>query len=367
MSLSIGIIAFGLPSPFVGILVNRLGPRLSIIIGNALAGLALMGVSLAGEIWHMYLLYIFLGLGAGLGGYIPSSTVVNNWFIRRRSLALGMFMACGGLGAFAFPPITATLIELIGWRMTYVAIGGGCMFIAVVIGGIGLVRNRPEDMGQLPDGASAATYEQEAELQSKAVEGSRSGGLGELVRHPAIWLIGAFAAANAFALGTMTTHQVAYVQDIGFSPLTAASTQSMMAAMSVIGSLSFGSLALRLNLRYLAIGAFCCQLVAVSLLLTTQELWLIYVYAFFLGIGNGALMTAMPTFVGAIFRRERYSQALGFTFPFHLVSQAVAAYVAGAIFDATSSYRPAFMVLICFMLAGIFFVYMIGRQKRSNV
>ena len=143
LSLSLGIVAFGLPSPIVGILVDRLGPRLCIIIGNTLGGLALMGMYFAQEIWHIYLLYIILGLGSGLGGYIPSSTVVNNWFIRRRSLAMGLFMGCGGLGAFTFPPLAATLIDSIGWRMTYLAIGGGCMFIAVVIGGIGLVRNPP--------------------------------------------------------------------------------------------------------------------------------------------------------------------------------------------------------------------------------
>jgi MFS family permease len=333
LSLSVGVLAFGLPSPLFGIIVKRYGGRLPIILGNLLAGLGLMGVSLVHEIWQIYLCYMIIGVGAGFGGYIPASTIANNWFIKKRSLAMGMFMSCGALGGFAFPPIVAALIEVIGWRMSYVAIGAVALVFAVIIGGVVLVRNRPEDMGQLPDGVS---------------------------------LMGGFAAANAFTLGTMSTHQVAYLQDIGFTSLTAASTISMMSAMSVVGSIGFGSLALKYNPRNLAMVGFASQLAAIGLLLSTRQLGLLYVYAAFLGIGNGALLTAMPTFVGGFFSRRDYSQALGFVFPFQVVSQAIAGFVAGVIYDSASSYRPAFLLLIGFMLLGMFMAFLAGSRRRAK-
>jgi MFS family permease len=52
-ALSAGIIAFGLPSPLYGILVARLGPRFTLILGNLLAGLGIAGVYFVQEVWHM--------------------------------------------------------------------------------------------------------------------------------------------------------------------------------------------------------------------------------------------------------------------------------------------------------------------------
>jgi len=42
-ALAAGIMAFGLPSPLYGVLVARLGPRITLIFGNLLAGLGIAG------------------------------------------------------------------------------------------------------------------------------------------------------------------------------------------------------------------------------------------------------------------------------------------------------------------------------------
>ena len=79
---------------------------------------------------------------------------------------------------------------------------------------------------------------------------------------------------------------------------------------------------------------------------------LIYIYAVLLGIGSGALVTALPTFVGTYYSRERYAQVLGVLYPFQLVSLAIAAAVSGAIYDATATYTPAFAIATAFGVAG---------------
>ncbi|OGO44368.1 MAG: hypothetical protein A2Z05_07845 [Chloroflexi bacterium RBG_16_60_22] len=366
-ALSLGIVAFGLPSPLWGVLVSRLGPRFAIILGNMVAALALAALSQVQQVWQVYILYIIIGLGAGFGGYIACATIANNWFIRRRSLAMGIFIACGGLGGLVFPPLSTALIAAIGWRMSWLVLSGIILGAGVLLGGVVLVRNRPEDMGQVPDGvtggqstaADAAAY---LEATGKKKTGGR---MSQVLKEPAAWLIGAFTSANAFAQGTMSTHQVAYLQDIGFNPMTAATTVSLVAAMMVIGSIAFGGLALRYNVKYLAVIGFVSELVAITVLLTTRELGLIYIYAVFMGIGNGALTAALPTFVGVYFGRERYAQALGVIFPFQVVSQAAAAFIAGAIYDATSSYQWAFIVVAACSALGVASVFLTRLPGRS--
>jgi len=365
-ALSAGIIAFGLPSPIYGVLVAKLGPRFTLIFGNLLAGLGIAGVYLVQEVWHIYVLYILIGIGGGFGGYISCTTVANNWFIKRRSLALGIFIACAGLGGFVFPPLTTALISAMGWRLAWLVLAGLIILVAVVIGGVVLVRNRPEDMGQTPDGmpADAFTEMELAESQAAAEEKTAGWSIKQVLKRPTVWFIGGFAAANTFTMGTMVTHQIAYLQDIGFNPMTAATTLSFMSVFSIIGSLVFGALAMRFNVRYLASVAFAIQVTGMVVLLSSRELGLIYVYAAFQGVSNGALTTAMPTFVGDYYPRERYAQVLGVVLPFQVCSNAIAATVAGVIYDATGVYTPAFIAAACFALAGLVFVFMARKPRQ---
>jgi sugar phosphate permease len=365
-ALSAGIIAFGLPSPLYGILVARFKPRFTLIFGNLLAGLAIAGVYWVQEIWHLYVLYIILGIGGGFGGYISSATVANNWFIKKRSLAMGIFVASAGVGGFIFPPVTTSLISAIGWRETWLVLAGIIILFGVILGGVILVRNRPEDMGQTPDGMPADAYNEIETAESQAAADEKSGGwsIKQVLKSPTVWLIGGFAAANTFTMGTMATHQIAYLQDIKFSPMTAATTLSFMAIFSIAGSLVFGALAMKLKLKYLASAFFIIQMVGLTVLLTSRELGLIYVYAACQGISNGALTAAMPTFVGAYYPRKRYSHILGVVLPFQVCANAIAATVAGAIYDATSTYTPAFITAAVFSLAGLIFILIARKPER---
>ena len=104
-ALSVALLALGLPSPLIGTSITRFGPRANIVFGNILIVFGLTGMSIATEVWQLYLFYGILGgLGAGFGLYMASTAVVNNWFIRKRSVAMGLLISTGGLGGFVFPP-----------------------------------------------------------------------------------------------------------------------------------------------------------------------------------------------------------------------------------------------------------------------
>jgi len=237
--------------------------------------------------------------------------------------------------------------------------------LSVVIGGVVLVRNRPEDMGQTPDGLPADAYTEMGVTESNTTEDKPAlWYIKQVMKGPTAWLIGGFAAANTFTMGTMVTHQIAYLQDINFTPMTAATTLSFMSIFSILGSLAFGALAMKYKVRYLASIFFTIQLVGLVVLLMSRELGLIYVYAAFQGMSNGALTAAMPTLVGAYYPRHRYSHVMGVVLPFQVCSNAVATTVAGAIFDATGSYTPAFITAACFALAGFFFAFLARRPKQ---
>ena len=364
LALTLGILAFGMPSPLYGFLTNRFGSRRLIIIGNALAALALAGVSLAQEVWHLYILYLLTGLGMGVGGFIADTAIVNNWFIRRRSLALGIMQACSGLAGSIYPPFATAVVGGIGWRSTWL-IFAGIIITTLVIGAGLIIRNKPEDKGLMPDGMPPDAFLEYEEEQSSSVGGDEPSGWGifQVLRKPTVWLIGGFTAANAFTFGSLSTHQIAYIQDIGFSPMTAATTMTVLAAFISVGSLGFGFLALKFNPRYLTIAAFSIQVIALVILLTIHELVFIYIYAILMGYSIGSVITAYPTLAGVYYPRHRYSQVLGVIFPFHILAHAASATIAGAVHDATTSYTSVFIVAALCGAAGLTFAFLARRPK----
>lgn len=363
--LSLGMLWVGLPSPLIGASIARFGPRVNMVFGNLLAALGLAGMSLAQEVWHVYFFYSLAGLGVGFGLYMACTTVVNNWFVRRRSLGMGLVVAAGGLGGFLFPPLTTWLISTVGWQMSWVVLAGIYFTFTVVIGGLILVRNKPEDLGQVPDGISIEPVMEEERInyRSRVYQSLVDWRAKQAIRKPATWLIAAISAANFFAVGTISAHQVAYLKDIGFTPIIAAMSLSVIAGTSIVGRLGFGALALRFEVKHLAIISFVVQLVALAILIASRNLTLIYIYAVLFGISYGALITALPTFVGGYYGRTHYAQILGLIFPVGMIAEAAGPVLAGAIYDATTTYTLAFAIVAVSSLVGLVSAVLVRPPK----
>lgn len=352
LALSMGIIAFGLPSLLFSLLINKYGARFVTILGNLLAAAGMAALFFVQEIWHLYLLYIFIGAVAGLGGYIASTTIANNWFVKKRSLVMAMITASAGIGGLAYPPLVTALIKGIGWRGSWLVLAG-IVTVSVIIAGIFLIRNKPEDMGQVPDGIPSNVDLNIEKPTSNSGVAPAAWRIKDVLKQPTTFLVLGFVIANALAMGTMSAHQIAYLKDIGYTPMTAATTMSVMAVFSLIGSLGFGTLALKIHIRYLASAGLLAELIAIIILLTTRNESMVFIYAAFMGIGSGSLFAAMPTFIGAYYPRERFAQISGLVLPFHVLAQAVAASAVGAVHDATGKYTLAFFVLAACVFIGV--------------
>jgi MFS family permease len=356
-ALSIGLLALGLPSPLIGASIARFGPKANIVFGNSLMAFGLAGMSIATKVWQLYLFYGILGgLGAGFGLYMASTAVVNNWFIKKRSMAMGILISSGGLGGFAFPPLATWLISSFGLQMAWLANAMIVLVCSVLIGGWILIRNGPEEMGQTPDSISTAharALEGETRNTSRVYQSPVNWQTGQAIRNPTIWLIATLCSTSSLAVGTVTAHQVAYLMDIGFSPIVAAMTLALVSGMSILGRLGFGLLGVRFGVRHLAIFSSFAQVIALLILTTAKSLPLIYTYSVIFGISSGALIVALPEFIGAYYGRMHYSQILGLIFPLILIAEAAGPVIAGSINDAIGTYILAFVTITGLSTVGL--------------
>ena len=126
------------------------------VLGNLICVAGLIMVSYQQHIWQLFIGYgVLIGLGMSLGGMLAMMTVINNWFIMKRPLALSVSMASMGFGGVVFNPLLMMLINSIGWRNTYLTIAAAACLFCVIIPALLLV-NKPEDLGQVPDGPDSS-------------------------------------------------------------------------------------------------------------------------------------------------------------------------------------------------------------------
>ena len=126
---ALGRVEGAIIGPIEGYLIDHLGSRRMVFIGFIIIGIGFLLFSQVDSLWQFYLAFLVITVGAGLGGWLAGVTVVNNWFQRRRSLALAVSQA-GGLLAGFLVPVLALGIEAHGFR--WVTMGIGIFLLAIV-------------------------------------------------------------------------------------------------------------------------------------------------------------------------------------------------------------------------------------------
>src|SRR6185437_12478594 len=135
--------------------MDRREPRLVIELGVGLMAAGMFLATLTSWPWQ---LYVTLGLMVGGGsvciGYSGQSLFLPNWFVRRRGLAMSLAFSGVGVGSIILLPGVALLIEHAGWRAACLVMG--ILLAALLLPLNLLLRQRPEELGLLPDGVPAS-------------------------------------------------------------------------------------------------------------------------------------------------------------------------------------------------------------------
>ncbi len=368
------VIIGGLLGPVAGMTVARFGARRNIVICNIIAALGLLSMSRADSIWHVYFFFGILGgIGIAFAEFIPLTTIINHWFVKKRSLAMGMLFASGGVGGLIMPPVISWFILEIGWRHAWLYLGGIHVVLAVVMSGV-LIRNKPEDLGWIPEqyGVSAAGTSSPGLKRREVYQTITDWTLRDALHTPSLWYIVALFAIVLFVLNLLTTHQVAYLQDLNFSPMASSTALGIMLGMSIIGRVLCGALGMRYEGRHLAIFFMAAMAMGVMALMNAVNVYFIYMYSILAGIGFGGMIVLIPNLMGAYFGRLHYSKIIGWTAPIITLVSAVSPVLAGYLYDVTGAYFISFILTAALLFGGIIIAYLarpprIVEVRKPNV
>jgi MFS family permease len=330
-----------------GPLADRLGPRRVVGFGMACVALGMVAASFADSLAAIVIFY-GIGIGVGVGfAYVPAIGTVQRWFIVRRGQASGWAVAGIGIGTMAAPPLAALIIEQVGWRSAYVALGAGVLVLGVVA--VLLLRGSPAELGLLPDGA---TRPANAAPPAGPLPGL---GLREVLRHPVFWRF--YLGAGLCCLGTFVpfVHLAPYARDHGLSQLEGVWLVGLIGVGSTLGRFVLGAAADRMG-RGRAV-ALVILLTGVALLywLTAGGFWTLAVFALAFGLFYGGFVALVPAYAIDLFGPRAASSVIGVLYTSVAFGTLAGPTLAGWAFDTTGSYTWPIVVCAagCFVAAVI--------------
>jgi MFS family permease len=339
-----------------GFLVDRYGTRRILLAGLASAAAAFVGFGFMTSLPAYYAFYFLSTIGYVSGGPIPNQVLVSRWFRRLRGRAMGFAYVGIGVGGAVAPIAAEFLVRHYGWRSAMFVIGGliGLVLIPLMLA---VVRNRPEDLGLLPDGDA------KGDAQSAAAEKPVT--LRDAVRAPAFWLILAGSLLSIGAVGGVIQHLQLYLRDRSFTPKQAAQVASFLLVASVAGRITMGWLADRFPRKYVMLAACLLVAGAIPLLYAAGVPGAVYLFAFLFGFGMGADYMLIPLMTADCFGVASLGRLMGIILTTDALAQAFAPVAVGRIYDVQKSYMWGFALLAAMAALGALAVALIPRPRAS--
>ncbi len=360
---SFGFLAATLYAPLVGILMDRFGPRFVIPLGSVLVSAGMVLITFVTQPWHLYVAFGTLVGGASTAiSYLGHSLFLPYWFVRKRGLALGVAFSGVGVGSIMLFPWVQRMIDQAGWRQACWVVAGVLVVVVFPLNML-LQRRRPEDLGLAPDGdpVSPATAGTQAQADNvvdhawAAIDWT----LARAIRTSRFWWLGASFFSSLYAWYAIQVHQTKYLNDIGFSPETAAFALGLVGLSAGVGQIGLGFLSDRIGREWvwtIAMSGFV--LCYVILLILPQHPTPVLLYAMvatqgMLGYGTVSVYGAIPA---EIFQGKQYGRIYGTLTIAGSLGGGTGPWVTGLLFDQTGSYAIAFwcaMVFACVSIGGM--------------
>ena len=333
---SVFMIALGLSGPVIGALFDRYGPRLIYVSGLLAYGAGFLIASRMEVLWHGWLgLGVLGGYGAAATGMTPATGILSRWFERNMAFAISFAYAGFAFGSLLLAPLSGWMIDEHGWRWTYRVLG--CALIGLGVG-VALLPWRSIASGIKPAPAPRPF------LPGREVFGR----------------LGFWGLFAIFFLTSVTTYvvqvqSVLYLQEVGYTRVTATLVFGLNAALSVIGIVGAGWLSDRIGQRKTATLSYCLTITGIMALMMLGDGPSPIFLGLFLLCFGGAMGSRGPVIssltarlfdgqIGAVFGMITIGLGLG---------GAVGAWLAGYLHEATGGYATSLSVAAAASLCGI--------------
>ena len=341
------------------VLIPRFSPRKLILAGTAFTALAFFGFgSMHGSLALYFLLYFIYTLGYIFSGPIPHQVLVSYWFRRNRGRAMGVVYVgvglFGGLGSFFVRGLT----DRFGFRTALYAVGA-LMFLAWPLALL-LLKDRPSDIHQYPDGADHAPDE----LKLLPHEFSY------LLRSRPFWLLLIGSICSIGSIGAINLHMKFVFRDAGFTDqrvLNSAWTTASVLILwsSILGRLSIGYFADIFSKKRVMLATYFIVALSILLLLTVTPARYnsVYIFALIFGFSMGADYMLIPLMAAEQFGVNTLARAMAVILPLNTIGQTWCPYFVSGLREHYGSYLVPMIVVFTVAMIGAASIALLPREQ----
>src|SRR5580704_2999415 len=360
----------GIPSMFVAMSIIRFGIRYTYLIGSAFVCAGSLYLAFATtQPWQFLLGFgVINGIGVCFGDIICGSTAAARWFERYRGRAVGLVLSGSGVcGFFMAGPIDNLLGAHGGdWRLGWEIVAGGAVLSALIA--MLFVKERPEDLGQLPDGEVKSEAGAPPAHAPSALITKYEWTPAEAYRTSAFWLVVLAGLAAQFPFFIFVAHWLLHLQQVGVPSGAGAFSLGIFTVACVAGRLIGGWLMDTMSARWAFVIGLACYLFGsvAAMRAGPGAMPIVYAAAIFHGLAIGWTFTCMTTCVAHYFGPSAFPKLAGTLLLVTSGGASPAGWVGGKIFDMYGSYERAWQLNIAITVIGILAIVFAAMPKHRS-
>lgn len=336
---SLQMLLAGVCAPVAGYCFDRFGPLRLYIGGLVLLAAGLLLASFVSAIWQ---LYIFIGIGVGGAaaflGNAPHSALLARWFENiRLSRAISVVYAALGIGSLLLVPLAQLVIEIWGWRNAYRMLA----LIAVLVTPVLLLVSWPTaQIGRV----RPPPAKNDGDVVGKIVVIEWT--IGTAMRNPAFWGLASVFFFTSAGMFSVMVQAVAYLVELGYAPLKAASIYGLVGVLTPIGILGFAWMDGRIGRHASAAISYAFSLVGLGALWALKA-WssplLLWVFVLLVGLSFGARGPMVGATAARIFHGPRFGMIFGTIMVGSGFGVAFGTFSGATLHDMTGGYTAVFL------------------------
>jgi MFS family permease len=331
----VGALVLALVSPFVGRIMDRVGPTVVSIVSMIMlsASFAALGLFVGSLFGFLALTALLTATSVG-SSPLPYTRVLVEHFDRRRGVALAITVMGSGVGATLMPYLLVPFIASHGWRSAYFALA---TVVAIAIIPVAfLIRG--------------ATAKAEPERLHRI---HKPAALRGIVRNRAFALLGGLYFLSSLAVFGTTVHFVPMLSDAGL-PASVVGKIGATLGFTILGGRLFTGLLLdRFAAGRVAASLFCLS-AAGMLALGIGGVEAALPAAVAIGLGMGAEVDLLGYLVARHFHPSVFGTAYGGIYAFLNLGAAIGPATIGLMYDHTHGYSvPMTVAAISLLLASL--------------
>ena len=292
----------------MGMLIDKVDIRVLISVNCAVCAIALAFMGYYPAMWCRNIAGFVFGFNGGFFFMTMTPILINNWFMKKKGLAMGIARASSGVGAAILSPLITYLIHTIGWQLSYVVVA---VIVLVLIEpfAIFVFRRTPQELGLVPYGW---TKEDEEKQREEALKDRA--GVPYKIALVSVSFICVCCAVGCIAIfSPFNSHLNAFGQSLGYTAMVSSTFLTAVSLGSICEKLIMGWLYDYISIYKIIAINFCLLAIGLGLLATQTALPLLYLGAFLFGVQNSLVAVQIPLLVRDLFGDRPYEKLIPFT------------------------------------------------------